>query len=337
MERTNFIQVITDSELLAAQPLADLKKCADEYPYASVVQLLHCKKLEKLSKKELQKILLHFDNPLHLSVRLGKISHKFSTESQDIQIEGRDTSHKLKAKEQSAKKKMRVAVPSSATTKETGVESKKEDIDTKEEQSKKKVSEKVIEDKEEITAEKNRTDSKKNVEEEELKVSLETKNTSSEEDVLRLIQDLPEENPIPSSEPDVDTETKTTEFKQEEDPGDLMVMLSFTDWLEYFKSKKENEEEDKKGKDAIRSAWQKEKLAEAMDDEEDVVPDEIFEKAMKSVSFGDGLVTEPLAELYVNQGKTEKAIELYKKLSLLNPEKKVYFASRIKELHLLKE
>jgi len=338
MERTNFIQVITDSEQLAAQPLADLKKCADEYPYASVVQLLHCKKLEKLTNKELQKILLHFDNPLHLSVRLGKFSHKLSTESEDVQIEGRDTSHKLKAKEQSAKKKMRVAVPSSAATKETGVVSKKEDIDTKEEQSKKKEFDKVIEDKEEITAKKKRTDSKRNVEKEELKVSLETKNTSSEEeDVLRLIQDLPEENPIPSSEPDVDTETKTTEFKQEEDPGDLMVMLSFTDWLEYFKSKKENEEEDKKGKDAIRSAWQKEKLAEAMDDEEDVVPDEIFEKAMKSVSFGDGLVTEPLAELYVNQGKTEKAIELYKKLSLLNPEKKVYFASRIKELHLLKE
>ena len=44
------------------------------------------------------------------------------------------------------------------------------------------------------------------------------------------------------------------------------------------------------------------------------------------------LVTETLAELYVNQGYPEQAIDIYSKLSLLNPEKSVYFASLIEKL-----
>lgn len=44
------------------------------------------------------------------------------------------------------------------------------------------------------------------------------------------------------------------------------------------------------------------------------------------------LVTETLADIYVNQGLYLKAIEVFSKLILKYPEKKSYFASRIKEL-----
>ena len=45
-----------------------------------------------------------------------------------------------------------------------------------------------------------------------------------------------------------------------------------------------------------------------------------------------GLVSEPLAELLANQGHAEDAIEMYEKLSLIFPEKSVYFAAKIEKI-----
>jgi hypothetical protein len=41
-----------------------------------------------------------------------------------------------------------------------------------------------------------------------------------------------------------------------------------------------------------------------------------------------------MAEVYLQQGKPKKAIEIYQKLSLLNPSKSAYFAAK---LEILKE
>ncbi len=53
----------------------------------------------------------------------------------------------------------------------------------------------------------------------------------------------------------------------------------------------------------------------------------------ESIEFDSNLVTETLAKLYVKQGKTEKAIEIYRKLIWKFPQKKAYFAARIEELN----
>jgi len=55
-------------------------------------------------------------------------------------------------------------------------------------------------------------------------------------------------------------------------------------------------------------------------------------KARKSAEDHLTMVTETLANIYVEQGLYPKAIAIYKKLSLKYPEKSTYFAARITEL-----
>jgi hypothetical protein len=44
------------------------------------------------------------------------------------------------------------------------------------------------------------------------------------------------------------------------------------------------------------------------------------------------VVTEAMAEVWAKQGNAKKAIRIYEKLSLLNPGKSTYFATRIEQL-----
>ena len=46
----------------------------------------------------------------------------------------------------------------------------------------------------------------------------------------------------------------------------------------------------------------------------------------------DDLVSEELAEIYLAQGLKSEAVEIYRKLSLLNSEKSVYFAEKIENI-----
>ena len=53
--------------------------------------------------------------------------------------------------------------------------------------------------------------------------------------------------------------------------------------------------------------------------------------AAKSNKEGE-IVTEAMADVLVQQGKAGKAIEVYQKLSLLNPSKSAFFAAKIEQL-----
>lgn len=59
--------------------------------------------------------------------------------------------------------------------------------------------------------------------------------------------------------------------------------------------------------------------------------------ARQSVTESDDLVSETLAKIFVQQGNLHRALRAYETLMLQNPEKKAYFAARIKEVRQLIE
>lgn len=100
---------------------------------------------------------------------------------------------------------------------------------------------------------------------------------------------------------------------------------SFTEWLQHFDDPDAEQEEtiykiEDDKKDLLVSNRQKTSFYNPT------------EMAKLSVKEDDDLITETLAKIYAQQGNFEKAIKSYNKLSLKYPEKKVYFASRIREL-----
>ena len=72
-----------------------------------------------------------------------------------------------------------------------------------------------------------------------------------------------------------------------------------------------------------------------MDDYRIVAEDGEVESEVKTEADfdeDDDLVSEELAEIYAKQGLNSEAIEIYRKLSLLNPKKSAYFAAQIEKL-----
>jgi len=102
---------------------------------------------------------------------------------------------------------------------------------------------------------------------------------------------------------------------QEENPSDRLgkQLKSFTDWLK-----------------VMRRLPQKNK---------EIVPDIAAERQVQAIAAhsieGREVVTEAMAEVLAKQGMREKAMEMYRKLSLLEPEKSAYFATRIEQLKII--
>ena len=54
--------------------------------------------------------------------------------------------------------------------------------------------------------------------------------------------------------------------------------------------------------------------------------------ALKSIVENKEIASETLAEILVEQGSIQKAINMYERLSLIFPEKNTFFAKRIEKL-----
>lgn len=128
------------------------------------------------------------------------------------------------------------------------------------------------------------------------------------------------------------------------DDIDEKGICAFTEWLDYINKKPEGEVK-------VRSTHDRNAelidsflnlgnyaIGETTDRQSSkVATEERREEAAseEETVVGNTMLTETLASIYVKQKNYLRAIEIYKGLCLKNPEKSIYFASRIKEIEKL--
>lgn len=136
--------------------------------------------------------------------------------------------------------------------------------------------------------------------------------------------------------PENETTTDTPSASNGNTSGELLIEpLHTTDYFasQGIKITEDIKQNDKLGKQLKSfTEWLKtmKKLPEASNAEVpvDKKVEEIAEKSNKELE----IYTETLANVFFEQGKKEKAIEIYRKLILLNPDKSAYFAAKIDQL-----
>ncbi len=82
------------------------------------------------------------------------------------------------------------------------------------------------------------------------------------------------------------------------------------------------------------TAWLKsmKKLHPGQLPEQNEVIEKIIQSSAEVSNQNANILTEAMAEVLIKQGKREKAIEMFEKLSLMNPSKSAYFAAKIESL-----
>ncbi|WP_298737565.1 hypothetical protein [uncultured Chitinophaga sp.] len=105
----------------------------------------------------------------------------------------------------------------------------------------------------------------------------------------------------------------------------MAEMRSFTDWLREMKQSF--------AKRADKD-WYHQQLHRIYVDDDPEVSEAVEKMAMESITLNDDIVSETLAEIWARQRQYQTAIQIYQKLSLLNPNKSAYFAQKIQELQL---
>lgn len=128
--------------------------------------------------------------------------------------------------------------------------------------------------------------------------------------------------------------TSEEERRPVKEDQSLMVVMTFAEWLHYLHEQSLKDAAEVESQRALKAMWQREKLAYAEDEEGEEIPEEVFNMALNSLRLEEEIVSESMAHVYIKQEKWSQAVEIYKKLSLRNPEKSSYFAEQIKELEL---
>jgi hypothetical protein len=191
------------------------------------------------------------------------------------------------------------------------------------------------------------------IQSEEIIESKETEKESSSEDQKNIIA----ENPDPSNE-EIQIEDKSVvdikipkeEVQKEEvlnhdfDSENEEEIISFEPLhtVDYFASQGIKINEEALANDHLVkqvksfTAWLKsmKKLHPGQLPEQNEVIEKIIQSASEASNQDANVLTEAMAEVLTKQGKRQKAIEMYEKLSLINPSKNAYFAAKIESLKI---
>ena len=163
------------------------------------------------------------------------------------------------------------------------------------------------------------TVSKKVIDELEENILVEAVNSSIQLDVSKYESSADEDN--------LESEKIEEKINLEEDSGERI----FVNWFEKPKTapKRKNKESKTSIIDDFLKTTSRSRKNEPKNKEKIFSPTNI---AKMSLVANNEFVTETLANIYARQGQIVKAIEIYKQLSLKYPEKKTFFASRIRFL-----
>jgi hypothetical protein len=143
--------------------------------------------------------------------------------------------------------------------------------------------------------------------------------------------------------PDVEQKASGEETNNEEENNDLEIPFEPLHTVDYFASQgiKLSEEalnDDQLGKQVKSfTAWLKsmKKLHPGQLPEQNEVIEKLIQTSSEVSNKSANVLTEAMAEVLLKQGKREKAIEMYEKLSLINPSKSAYFAAKIESLKII--
>ena len=82
------------------------------------------------------------------------------------------------------------------------------------------------------------------------------------------------------------------------------------------------------------TAWLKsmKKLHSSNLGEPNAATEKLIQNSAEESNINTEVLTEAMAEVLIKQDKKEKAIEMYNKLSLINPSKSAYFAAKIETI-----
>jgi hypothetical protein len=305
---TALVRSIFQKDSLDDCSLEELQAMARQYSYFAPVQFLLAEKLkttdENLYREQLQKLSLHFNNPLWLDYLLNS----YNTEDPDSESRPEMT----EATKQEIIESLSIE---EAGTSEPLINEVEQIVAS---HSPGSSTQEVI-----VSSEKNEETADLRVEENHADVDVET--TERPKDQL----DEESQVSVPPL-PGLDQEPSETEltfqpyhtvdyfasqgikFVPEEKPTDRFSkqLKSFTEWLKSMKRLPESETS---------------KITDIVSEKK------VEQMAEHSIDEGE-VITETMAEVWIKQGNTQKAIETYNKLSLLNPDKSAYFASLAEQL-----
>lgn len=323
----------------------ELESLTREYPYFTPAHLLLAQKLRSVDenryREEVQKLSLHFSNPLWLDYLLNGYSEvrviepENKTETVETPPPIIEDTPEMLADQTFIKSEPEIVEPIKIEVIEQAnadLEIRPDDLaqinrsvepipEEKVEDSKVEVSEPVRQPMESADG---------HIEEQRREETFVEEAPDLSEASTRLDEEQDSE-PLPISPlPDLQKEPTETEltfepyhtvdyfasqgikFVPEEKPADRFgqQLKSFTEWLKTMKRLPHSE------------------INKTADPS---VEEKIQHLADHSIAEGE-IVTEAMAEVWVKQGNKEKAIEIYDKLGLLNPDKSAYFASLIDQL-----
>ncbi len=156
---------------------------------------------------------------------------------------------------------------------------------------------------------------------------------SNQEDPLKM--DAAAEKTV--STPSIKEETIESSLKENIKEPALFEPLSASDYFasQGIKLSEEQQPTDRMGKQ-LKSFTEWLKTMKKVHDYKQPTADQAIDLSVQNLAEKSNkdaeVLTETMADVYLQQGKMHKAREIYEKLSLLNPSKNAYFAAKIEQI-----